>query len=74
MNNCIYYSNEPKETAYCNKFKKYLDYGCGECKEVDLKDVVECSKLLDIADKQEKLGYIQTADVLRKIAKGSDVD
>jgi len=37
-------------------------------------NVVECSKLLDIADKQEQLGYIQTADVLRRIAKGSDVD
>ena len=33
-------------------------------------NVVECSKLLDIADKQEQLGYIQTADVLRRIAKG----
>lgn len=37
-------------------------------------NVVECSKLLDIADKQEQLGYIQTADVLRRIAKGSDLD
>lgn len=36
-------------------------------------DVVECSKLLEIADKQEKLGFIQTADVLRRIA-GGDVD
>lgn len=66
---CIYCEREPNETAYCHKWHKYLDHGC-ECKEVALKDVVECSKLLDIADKQEQLGYIQTADVLRRIAKG----
>lgn len=41
MSNCIYYSKEPKEMAYCDKFKKYLDYGCGECKEVTFADVVE---------------------------------
>lgn len=41
---------------------------------LEILNVVECSKLLDIADKQEQLGYIQTADVLRRIAKGSDVD
>lgn len=32
-------------------------------------DVVERSALLEEADRQEKMGFIQTADVLRKVAE-----
>ena len=32
-------------------------------------DVAECSELLKEADRQEKLGFIQTADAMRKVAK-----
>lgn len=32
-------------------------------------NVIEVSRLLETADEQEKLGYIQTADVLRRIAR-----
>ena len=40
-NDCIYYDTEPNETPYCNKYHKYLDDGCGECKKVTFADVVE---------------------------------
>ena len=32
-------------------------------------DVIERSVLLEEADRQEKIGFIQTADVLRKVAE-----
>lgn len=44
--NCIYCEREPNETAYCNKWHKYLDHGC-ECEEVALKDVVEVVRCKD---------------------------
>ena len=44
---CIYCDREPNETAYCNKWHKYLDNGCGECKAVTLADVVEVVRCKD---------------------------
>lgn len=44
---CIYCDREPNETAYCNKWHKYLDNGCGECKVVTLADVVEVVRCKD---------------------------